>query len=404
MNIEKIRKDFPILNQGKEGNIVGKGKIPIYFDNACTTLKPIQVLQKMQEYYEQYPSCGGRSHHKLGERVTEEVAKARRTIADFFNAKEQEIIFTRNTTEGINLIANSLKWKMGDVVLCSDKEHNSNLIPWLIAKSRGAGIRHEIFKFNNVEDFKNKIKNLKNVRLVSIVHTSNLDGSSNNVTEMIKIAHENNALVLLDAAQSAPHKPVNVKKLDVDFLVCSGHKMLGPSGTGILYGKIELLKELNQFIVGGETVKNSRYDSFEIEKIPQRFEGGLQNYSGIVGFAEAVRYLKKVGLSNIEEHEYKLNKQLTSAFEELGIKILGPKDAKLRSGILSFNIWEMNPHDVALMLDSYNIMIRSGMHCVHSWFNANKINGSARASFYIYNTPEEVDYMIEKIRSIAKLK
>ncbi len=390
MNVEKIREDFPVLNQKK---------IPIYFDNACTTFKPVQVLKKMQEYYEEYPSCGGRSHHKLGERVTEETIKARKTIAGFFNAKDQnEIIFTRNTTEGINLIANSLKWKNGDLVLCSDKEHNSNLLPWLVAKTRG--LRHEIFKFNNLEEFNKKIKN---ARLVSIVHTSNVDGTSNNVDEMIKIAHENNALVLLDAAQSAPHREINVRKLDVDFLACSGHKMLGPSGTGILYGKMELLKELNQFMVGGETVVDTSYSSFSPEKIPERFEAGLQNYSGIVGFAEATKYIKKIGFKDIEKHEYELNKKLTDAFVELGINLLGPQDPKLRSGIVGFNICKMDSHEVALILDTYGIMVRSGMHCVHSWFNANKLNGSARASFYLYNTKEEVDELIKRIGQIRKI-
>ncbi len=391
MNIEKIRKDFPILNEKKA---------PIYFDNACMTLKPVQVINKMNEYYEQYPACGGRSHHRLAEKVTEETMKARKEIANFFNAKnEREIIFTRNTTEGINLVANSIRWNKGDIILTSDKEHNSNLIPWIVAKNRG--LRHEIFKFNDVEDFKKKIKG---VRLVSIVHTSNVDGSSNNVHEMIKIAHENNASVLLDAAQSAPHKSVDVRKLDVDFMVASGHKMLGPSGMGVLYGKMHLLEELNQFLVGGDTVKNSHYHTFEPEDIPERFEAGLQNYAGMIGFAEAVRYLKKVGLKDIEEHELKLNAQLTDAFNNLGITILGPKDPKLRSGVVGFNVGQMNPHDVALMLNTHNIMIRSGMHCVHSWFNAHKINGSARASFYLYNTSEEVEEMIKRMREIVKLR
>ena len=353
----------------------------------------------MKEYYELYPSCGGRSHHKIGERVTEEVLKARITAARFFNAKsENEIIFTRNTTEGINLIANSLKWKMGDKVLCSDKEHNSNLVPWLIAKQRG--IKHEIFRFGDIEDFTKKVKGTK---LVSIVYTSNVDGTSNPVREMIKIAHENNALVLLDAAQSAAHKEIDVRKLDCDFLVCSAHKMLGPSGMGILYGKFDLLKELNQFIVGGETVSNTTYNSFVPEKIPERFEGGLQNYGGIVGFAEALRYLKRVGLSDIENHEQKLNLKLTQGLLNLGVDILGPKDAKLRGGITGFNVGKTNPHDVSLMLDSYNIATRSGMHCAHSWFNAKGMNGSSRASFYLYNNEDEVDFMLEKMKDIVKI-
>lgn len=390
MNIDKIRKDFFILDSKNP---------PIYFDNACTTLKPVQVLDKMDDYYELYPSCGGRSQHRLGTQVTEEVHKSRKTIADFFNAKRShEIIFTRNTTEGINLIANSLHWNTEPVVLCSDKEHNSNLIPWLVAKKRG--IRHEIFKFDDIEDFKSKIKGVK---LVSIVHTSNVDGTSNDIKELTKIAHDHGALMLLDAAQSAPHKELNVKRLDIDFMACSGHKMLGPSGTGILYGKTEELEKLKPFMVGGDTVTNSTYDSYEPENVPERFEAGLQNYSGMLGFAEATKYLSKIGLSDIEKHEIALNERLSTAFAQMGVHVLGPADAHRRSGVCSFNVKGVPAHDVALMLNSHNIMIRSGMHCVHSWFNANKIEGSARASFYLYNTEEEVDEMIKRMEQIVKV-
>src|SRR3972149_3426591 len=391
MNINKIRKDFPLLNQKKPD---------IYFDSACTALRPISVLEKMKEYYELYPSCGGRSHHKIGERVTEEVLKARIVSAKFFNAKsESDIIFTRNTTEGLNLVANALKWNKGDRILCSDKEHNSNLVPWLLAKQRGL-LKHEVFKFGDINDFSKKVKG---TRLVSIAHTSNVDGESQDVKEMIKIAHDAGALVMLDAAQSAPHKEVDVRKFDCDFLACSGHKMLGPSGMGILYGKSNLLNQLNQFIVGGDTVTNTNYTSFEPEKAPEKFEGGLQNYGGIVGFAEALKYLQKVGLSNIERHEQKLNERLSGGLRALGADILGPADAKLRSGIASFNMGKMNPHDISLMLDSYGVMTRSGMHCAHSWFNARGMKGSARASLYLYNTEDEVDFMISRMKEIAKL-
>jgi cysteine desulfurase/selenocysteine lyase len=391
MNVKKIREDFPLLN--------GK-KPPVYFDNACTTLRPIQVLAKMKEYYELYPSCGGRSHHKIGTKVTEEVIKARMIASKFLNALGiDEIVFTRNTTEGLNLVAHSLGLKKGDKVLTSDKEHNSNLVPWLLM-AKTHGIKHEMFKFGDIEDFKKKVRGVK---LVSIVHTSNVDGSSQDVREMIKIAHDAKALVMIDAAQSAPHKEVDVRKMDADFLACSGHKMLGPSGMGILYGKQELLEKLNQFMVGGETVTNTTYNSFTPEKVPERFEAGLQNYAGIVGFAEALKYLQTIGLKEIEKHEIELNKRLSAGLENLGIKILGSKNAEHRSGIVSFNVGKMSSHEVALMLDNYNIAIRSGMHCVHSWFNAHKLAGSARASMYLYNTPEEVDFMIEKMKDIAKL-
>ena len=395
MNIEKIRKDFKIYNKKI------KGSLPIYLDSACVTLKPNQVIEAMNKYYNEFPACAGRSTHTFGRKITEEVHKARKTIQKFINAKRpNEIIFTRNTTEGINLIANSLKLKKGDIVLTSDKEHNSGLIPFMLLKNRG--IEHKTFQFGNLDDFKNKLT--EDVRLISTVITSNLDGTSQPVKEIIKLAHKNGALVLLDGAQAIPHKETNVRKLDVDFLVFSGHKMLGPSGMGVLYGKLNLLKELKPFIMGGETVKNSTYDSFEIEDIPERFEAGLQNYSGIMGFDEAIRYLQKVKMKNIEKHEQELNQYISEKLSEMGITILGGSDPKKRSGIISFNIKGIHNHEVAGMLnESSNVMIRSGMHCVHSWFNAHHLDGSARISLYLYNTKDECDILIKEIKRIKSL-
>jgi cysteine desulfurase/selenocysteine lyase len=398
LNTDKIRPDFPVLQKQI------KGKPIIYFDNACYSLKPIQVIDKINEYYKEYPACGGRSLHKLGKRVDNEVSTSRKLIKKFFNARsEKEIVFTKNTTEGINLIANSLDFKEGDIILTTNKEHNSNLLPWqrLVKHKK---IKHEIIDFDNIiEDLKNKIN--KNVKLISIVHSSNLDGTTIPAKEVIKIAHENDALVLLDAAQSAPHKEINVRKLDVDFLACSGHKMLGPSGTGILYSKYHLLDEMKPFLIGGETVKDSTYDSFIAEEPPEKFEAGLQNYAGIIGLSEAVRYLMKIGRDNINKHEIELNKKITVELISLNnIELIGPEDAALRSGIFSFNIKDIDMHSIALMLDeSQNIMLRSGAHCVHSWFNAHNKRGSARASLYLYNTKEECDVFVESVKDILKI-
>ncbi len=394
LNVQKIREDFPIFNK-----LINKKPV-IYMDSACVTLRPYQVIDAINKYYKEFPACAGRSMHTLGREVTQELHNSRKTIQQFLGAKKtNEIIFTKNTTEGINLVANSLNLKKGDVVLTSDKEHNSGLLPFQLLKRNG--IKHEVFKFGNLDDFQSKLN--KDVKLVSTVHISNLDGTSNPIKDIIKHAHENNSLVLIDGAQSVPHKEINVKKLDVDFLVFSGHKMLGHSGTGLLYGKIDLLEKLNPFIIGGDTVKNSTYDSYEAEEIPERLEAGLQNYAGIIGFAEAVKYLTKVGLRNIEVHEQKLNKFVSDEFLDLGIDIIGDLDSKKRSGIISFNIKGIDPHEVAGILnESSNIMIRSGMHCVHSWFNANGINGSVRISLYLYNTKEECDVLIDQLRKIKK--
>ncbi len=396
MNVEKIRQDFPILQK----------KI-IYFDNACMSLRPIPVIDKINEYYREYPACGGRSFHKLGKKVTDEVEKSRKIVGKFLNAKENEIVFTKNTTESINLVSNSLNLEKGDIVVTTDKEHNSNLLPWQLLKEK-KGVNHLIVKSNpdntfSLENFE-KVMN-KNIKLVSMVHTSNIDGVTIPLKEITKIAHDFGALVLVDAAQSVPHKEIHVKKLDVDFLACSGHKMMGPSGIGILYGKYDLLKKLYPFMVGGDTVVDTTYETHEFEKIPERFEAGLQHYSGIIGLGEAANYLMRIGRNNIEEHEKKLNKIITeNLINNSEITLIGPQKPELRSGIFSFNIKNMDPHNIASMVDaSKNICIRSGMHCVHSWFNAHGLKGSARASLYAYNTEEECKIFVDEVKKILKL-
>lgn len=401
MNVEKIRKDFPVLQQKINGKPI------IYFDNACMSLRPRQVIEAMNEYYEKYPACAGRSIHKLGAIVTEKYISARKTIAKFIGAKTEEIVFTRNTTEGINLVANSLSLKKNDTVITTDREHNSNLLPWQIL-TKTKGIVHKIVKSKedmifDLEKFEEMMN--KNVRLVSMVHTSNLDGYTIPAKEIIKITHDYDALVMLDGAQSVPHKPVNVKKLDVDFLVFSGHKMLGPSGTGVLYGKYHLLEELRPFLVGGDTVQNSTYSSHTLLDPPEKFEAGLQDYAGAIGLASAIKYLESIGIENIARYEVELNKLITKNLDIPGLTIIGPRKPELRSGIISFNIQGIGFHDIAIMLDDMeNIMIRSGQHCVHSWFNANKIEGCARASLYLYNTKEEAEKFIEALNKIGRLR
>jgi len=391
---DKVRADFPIL--GKTIN----GKPIVYFDNACQSLRPKQVVDKIDQYYLEFPACGGRSGHSLGRKVDEEVKKSRKTLAKFFNAKENEIIFTKNTTESINLIAYGMQWKVGDCVLISDKEHNSNLIPW--QQLREKGVRLLRFRFGDIEDFESKLD--KSVKLVSFVHTSNADGTTQPAEKIAKIAHGNKSIVLLDAAQSAPHKQLDMRKLGVDFMACSGHKMLGPSGTGLLYAKEGSMEGMRPFMTGGETVIDSTYDSATFEKVPNRYEAGLQHYAGIIGFGGAVEYLEKVGMKSISEHETKLNSIITN---EIGsdVQLLGPMDANERGGMFSFNVKGVNYHEVAVLLDkTANVMIRSGMHCVHSWFHANGLDGSARASLYFYNTEEECNVFVDSIRKIAKLK
>ncbi len=399
----KIREDFPVL----ERKINGKGIV--YLDSACMSLKPKQVIEKLIEYYTLYPACGGRSQHKLGSEVNEKYHRSREIIAKFIGAKKpEEVVFTRNTTEGINLISRSFEFKRGDVVLTTDKEHNSNLLPWQLLKEKG--VKQKIVNSNpdltfNMNDFEQKM-NEGNVKLVSMVHTSNLDGYTIPAKEVIKMAHDFGAYVLLDGAQSVPRMVVNVRKLDVDFLAFSGHKMLGPTGTGVLYGKEQLLENLNPFLVGGDTVQNSTYTSHVLLKSPEKFEAGLQNYAGMIALGEAARYIMKIKRKNIEEHEIELNKLITNELQEIeGIKIIGPEKAESRGGISSFYINKMNSHEIAIMLSELgNVFVRSGQHCVHSWFNAHNINGSVRVSLYLYNNQKDVETFIETLKNILFLK
>jgi cysteine desulfurase/selenocysteine lyase len=402
MNVEKLREDFPVLQKKINGKPI------IYFDSACMSLKPKQVIQKMNESYEDYTACAGRSAHQFGTKLTAEYENAREIVAKSIGGKKEEVVFTRNTTEGINLVANSLDLKKGDTVLTTDREHNSNLIPWQVLAERN-GIKHKVVlsKKDMTFDLENFKKCLdKSVKLVSFVHSSNLDGYTLPVKEIIKMAHENGSLVMLDGAQSMPHKKLSMKDLDVDFFTFSGHKMLGPYGTGVLFGKFHLLEKLKPFMTGGETVEKTTYDKHWFLKPPHKFEAGLQNYGGSIGLAAACEYLDKVGKENIQKHEIELNEIITRGVDEMeGVTILGPHQPELRGGCISFVVDKMNYHDVALMLDrNANIMVRSGQHCVHSWFNAHNIEGSARVSLYLYNTKDEAEIFIEELSKIIKLR
>lgn len=401
LNPEIIRADFKILDKSNNK------KNPIYFDNASMSLKPRSVVDAMNDYYFNHPTAAGRSSYKLAEITANKIKDVRRLVSNFINARnESEVIFIRNTTEAINLIAHSLKLEAGDIVLTSDKEHNSNLIPWQLLVEK-KGIQHKIvgFKDDGTFDLEAYKELVKGVKLVAMVHTSNLDGTTIPAKEIIEIAHANAALVLLDAAQSAPHQKIDVRDLDVDFLAFSGHKMLGPTGTGVLYGKYSLLEKLEPFMVGGGTVEYSTYTDYKMLKAPEKFEAGLQDYAGIIGLGEAIKYLEAVGLDNIKAQELKINTYITQEISKLSkIKIIGPLDASLRSGIISFYVEGEDMHQFASLLDEMSsIMIRSGQHCVHSWFNDKKIKNSARISLYFYNTMEEAEILVSSLIKIMKI-
>lgn len=398
----KVREDFTVLSREIEG------RIPIYFDNACMTLKPKSVVDAITEYYNAFPGCGGRSAHSFALQVTMRYDETREKLMQFMNAsRTEEMIFTRNATEAINLVANSIPWiGKDDLVLTTDKEHNSNLVPWhLSRKRRGTG--HEVVPSNedntfNIETFKERMS--RKVKLVSMVHTSNLDGVTNPARDIVEIAHDHGALVMFDGAQSAPHQNVDVQAMDVDFYALSIHKMMGPSGMGALYGKYELLEKMDPFLGGGDTVQQTSYTESNFLPPPERYEAGLQNYAGVIGTGAAVDYLLEIGMENIHAHEQKLNEYVSKGLLDLGATIIGPDDPSQRSGIVSFNLPGLDPHDISMFVDdAVSVMIRSGMHCVHSWFTARNLKGSARASFYLYNTIEEAKVFLEAVEQLRDM-
>ncbi len=389
METEKIRKDFPVLEK------------LTYLDSACMSLKPRPVMDKVREYYEDYPACGGRSSHSLAKAVTHETESARKEVASFLGCKTDEVVFTRNTTEGINLVSRSLD--LDGFILTSDREHNSNLLPWLAAKSRG--IEHRVVPSLSDETFDMEAfsQAVKGAALVSVVHASNIDGYVMPVKEIIKIAHEEGALAMLDGAQSAPHLDFSLKKLGADLFSCSGHKMLGPTGTGVLFGKRDILESMHPYNIGGETVSNSTYETFDLLKPPQKFEAGLQHYSGIAGLGEACRYIRKLGKGSIEKHEKALTRQCMERLQGLGCDIVGVSDPALKAGVVSFNVKGLGYHEVALMLNEKGIMLRSGQHCCHSWFNSRSIRGSVRASLYLYTSVDDIEILVSNLEKIIGL-
>ena len=396
MDVQALREDFPVLSSSRYGEGL------IYFDNACMTLRPRQVIDKIMEYYQEYPGCGGRSLHKLAGFVTEGYEQAREKVKEFINAEDVDgIIFTKNTSEAINLVAKSYPFQRGDKVLGTDHEHNSNLVPWVFLHQEGrisyvpvpSGEENEF----DLEVFKDMIKG---TRLVAMVHVSNLDGTMIPAKDVIEIAHDAGADVMLDCAQSIPHMPIDMKDMDLDLLVFSGHKAVGPTGTGILAGKMDVIEKFSPFLIGGDTVKETTYEKVEFLSSPKKFEAGLQNYAGFIGLGAALDYLTGVGLTNIHDHEMELNRYATDLLKDK-VRIMGPEDPSRRGGILPFQVEGLNPHDVSMMLDELaNIAIRSGRHCVHSWFNSRGEESTARASFYLYNTRDEVKKFADTLDDI----
>jgi cysteine desulfurase/selenocysteine lyase len=401
MDVARIRKDFPVLH--KE---VG-GKLPIYLDSACQTLRPRQVVDAIVEYYESYPSCAGRSVHRLATEVSLRCDQVRTRAASFLGAESpSEVAFTKNTTEGLNTVILGSGLKKGDEVVTTDYEHNSMHVP-VLRTVELHGVRHKVVRSApdgtfDLDAFEAAMT--KKVRLVAMCLTSNITGYSLPAREVVSIAHSYGAKVLFDAAQTAPSRRIDVRALGVDYLAASGHKMLGPSGTGLLYARAEISDRLLPVMFGGHGVTDTDYVSYRLLPAPERFETGLQNYAGIIGLGAALDYLSSVGLDEVTAHEVSLNKRMTRGLNRVkGVSILPPSDPNQRGGILSFNIAGLSAHDVAMILDnSKGIMLRSGMHCCHPYFHARGVDGCVRASAYLYNTVEEADSFVDAVDALAK--
>ena len=395
MNLKNIRTQFPTLRQESA---------PAYLDNACVTLKPDCVVEAINDYYTKTPGCGGRSVHRYGTAVSRATNDARIKLQKFLNAESaNEVVFTRNATHSLNQVAHGMKWEAGDVVLTTDREHNSNLVPWLQLEKE-QGIDHRVVASHadntfDIEAFEKACSDAgERLKMVSMSQVGNLDGVQIPIKEIARIAHDHGALVCVDGAQSTPHMKVDVQDLDVDFMAFSVHKMCGPSGMGGLWGRYDLLENLRTIQSGGQTVSSSTYDSIDWAHPPARFEGGLGNFSGIIATGAAIDFLSQYNMNDIHAHEIKLNRIMTDGIKDLpGIEIIGPKDPKYRGGICSILLDELPAHDIAILLDeAAGVMVRSGQHCVHSWFNARgHSNGSLRASAYMYNTEEEANLFAE---------
>ena len=395
------RNDFPTL-QGDNP--------PAYLDNACVTLKPQSVINSIHRYYTETPGCGGRSVHRYGTAISKAVSDARTKLGAFLNAATpNEIVFTRNATHSINQIAHGMSWQKGDVVLTTDREHNSNLVPWLQLEQE-QGIDHRVVPSNedntfDMEAFEAACADAgKNLKMVAMSHVGNLDGVAAPIEQITKVAHDHDALVAIDGAQSTPHMNVDVQALDIDFLSFSIHKMCGPSGMGGLWGRYDLLDNLRTIQSGGQTVQSSTYTEATWAKPPARFEGGLGNFSGMMATGAAIDYLAGLDMNAVHEHEVKLNRIMTDGVKDLsGVSIIGPEDPSQRGGICSLLMDGLPAHDVALLLDeAAGVMVRSGQHCVHSWFaDRGHPQGSLRASAYLYNNEEDVRRFVDTLNEIV---
>ena len=394
MNTEQIKKDFPLL----------ENESITYLDSGATTQKPIQVIKAVEEFYQKYNANPHRGAYSLSVEATEQYENTRTKIAKFINAKHrEEIIFSKNSTESLNLIAYSYgldNLKKDDEVVISIMEHHSNLVPWQkMTKQTGSKLKYMYINENyeiTDEEIENKITD--KTKIVGITHVSNVLGTINNVKKIIKYAHKKGAIVIVDASQSIPHMKIDVQDLDADFLVFSGHKMLAPLGIGVLYGKREILNKMTPFLMGGDMIEYVYEQETTFAPLPNKFEAGTQNVEGVIGLGAAIDYIENLGYDKIQEIEHEVISYARQELSKLDyLTLYTTTNEKNHSSVISFNIKGVHPHDVASILDSEGVCVRSGNHCAQPLMRFLGIDSTCRASFYIYNTKEDVDKLVKAL-------
>ncbi|MFS0576516.1 cysteine desulfurase [Sporosarcina sp. 179-K 3D1 HS] len=397
---KEIRNHFPILDQEINGHKL------VYLDSAATSQKPLQVIEAISKYYKYDNSNVHRGVHSLGNRATEGYEGAREKVRKFINAKStEEVIFMRGATTALNTVAQSygrMNVGEGDEIVITYMEHHSNIIPWQqLAKEKGAVLKYIDLDADGTLSL-DKVREAitDRTKIVSVMYVSNVLGTMNPIKEIAEIAHAHGAVMVVDGAQAAPHLKLDVQKLDCDFLAFSGHKMCGPTGIGVLYGKKELLEKMDPIEFGGEMIDFVGLYESTWKELPWKFEGGTPIIAGAIGLGAAIDFLEEIGLDNIERHEHELAEYAMERMSEIdGLTIYGPQDPKKRAGIVTFNLQEVHPHDVATVLDMNGIAVRAGHHCAQPLMKWLDVSATARASFYIYNTVEDVDFLVNGLKA-----
>ena len=404
-----IRKDFPIFDRS-----IRDGKRLVYLDSGATSQKPAVVIEAESNFYRNHNAAAHRGAHQLAEEATEAIESAREVVANFLGGAVDEIVFTKHSTEALNLLAysignspvgNRFHLKAGDEIVVSEMEHHANLIPWQqLAKRTGAVLKW----FEVTPDGRLDLSNIDGVitnrtKIVALTHQSNVLGTINPLTDLVKRTHQVGAIFILDACQSVPHMPVNVRALDIDFLVFSGHKAVGPTGVGVLWGRTTLLDELPPFLFGGSMIESVTMTDATWAPAPRKFEPGVPNMAQIVGLGTALNYLTAIGMQKIHNHEIAITEYAISKLQEIqDLKIVGPVDMNLRGGAVSFTLGDIHPHDLGQFLDNSGIAVRTGHHCAWPLTRKMGVHATTRASFYLYNTLADIDVLVDGVRDAQK--